>query len=120
MIKLLKYTCYCVMSMSLTACFNTDFLLNRGKDSFIHDNYRQAFIRLLPVARRGNPDAQYALGYMYFNGKGVTEDKKVGIEWMQKSAMQKNRKAIRALEIIRKTPPSKYQPRGRDIIGNGR
>lgn len=108
------------MSLSLSACYNTEFLLNRGKNSYIHDNYRQAYIRLLPVARGGNPDAQYALGYMYFNGKGVTEDKRVGIEWMQKSAIQGNQKAIRALEIIRNTRPSKYQPRGRDIIGDGR
>lgn len=116
----LRLVSYTLISTVLTACLNSQFLLDRGKKSYIHDNYRQAYIRLLPLARGGNPEAQYALGYMYFNGKGVTEDKKVGIEWMQKSAMQGNKKAIRALELIRQTPPTKYQPRGRDIIGDGR
>jgi TPR repeat protein len=115
-----KLICLILIAFLMTSCANSNFLLDRGKKSYNEERYRQAFIRLEPVAKAGNPDAQYAVGFMYFNGQGVTEDKKVGIEWMKKAASQNNLKAIQALSIIRKTKPSPYQPRSRSIIGNGR
>ena len=39
-------------------------------------------------AEQGNADAQYALGYMYENGRGVSQDHAKAVEWYQKAAEQ--------------------------------
>ncbi len=49
--------------------------LKEGIRSFQVQDYRQAFIRLKPAAEHGQPDAQYAIGYMYYYGQGVVEDR---------------------------------------------
>lgn len=41
-----------------------------------------------PLAEAGNADAQYALGIMYINGKGVAEDDAEAIEWFRLAAEQ--------------------------------
>ncbi len=58
--------------LSLTACaMNSVNSLNlrEGIHSFKRQNYRSAFIRLMPEAEKGNVDAQYAVGYMYYYGE---------------------------------------------------
>jgi TPR repeat protein len=96
--------------MLVTGCANNQFMLDRGIKSFKEQNYRQAFLRLEPVARAGNAYAQYALGYMYYNGQGVVEDKNKALQWMRLSASQGNQDAIRALNLIAKLPRSVYAP----------
>lgn len=62
---------------SLAGCAVTNARnLREGIDSFRVEEYRRAFIRLKPLAQKGQPDAQYAVGYMYYYGKGVVEDRK--------------------------------------------
>ena len=39
-------------------------------------------------ANAGDADAQYNLGFMYYNGKGVEQDYKKAYEWYSKSAEQ--------------------------------
>ncbi|EHL32082.1 hypothetical protein LDG_5865 [Legionella drancourtii LLAP12] len=39
-----------------------------------------------PEAERGQPDAQYAVGYMYYYGKGVVEDRKKAWFWITAAA----------------------------------
>ncbi|MHB1946867.1 MAG: SPOR domain-containing protein [Gammaproteobacteria bacterium] len=75
-----------------------------GKILFIDGEYKSAFRRLLPAAVCGNPEAQYAVGYMYYYGYGVSQDSESGIFWMTKSAEQGYRPAIKALAIIRRGP----------------
>ena len=41
-------------------------------------------------AEQGNADAQYYLGYMYENGRGVSQDNAKAMEWFRKSAEQGN------------------------------
>ena len=52
------------------------------------------------AAGQGYADAQYNLGYMYRNGKGVTKDKAKAVEWYTKAAEQGNQFAIGALEEL--------------------
>ena len=40
------------------------------------------------AAERGDANAQYALGYMYANGKGVTKDEVEAVNWYRKAAEQ--------------------------------
>ena len=53
-----------------------------------------AFENYLIAAKKGNAKAQERVGWMYFKGKGVKKDKKLGIEWWKKSARQGNGTAI--------------------------
>jgi TPR repeat protein len=88
---------------ALTSCASNNQAAQqyaRGKEQFMQQNYRQAFTTLMPVAKKGNPDAQYAVGYMYFYGKGVVENKPAAKYWMQKAADQGNQPAKRALATI--------------------
>jgi len=75
-------------------------MLERGETSYKRQDYRQAFIRLEPVAKAGNMDAQYAIGYMYYYGQGVVEDRTKALGWMKKAAEQGNSDAIKALSML--------------------
>lgn len=70
----------------LAACASHAMNLREGINSFRLEEYRRAFIRLKPEAERGQPDAQYAVGYMYYYGKGVVEDRKKAWFWINAAA----------------------------------
>lgn len=74
--------------------------LQAGKASFEDGYYKEAFRQLLPLAVKGKPEAEYAVGYMYYYGYGVPEDDESGIFWMTKAADQNYPPAIRALQLI--------------------
>lgn len=75
--------------------------LQGGKASFESGDYKEAFHQLLPLAVQGNAEAQYAVGYMYYYGYGVSEDTESGVFWMKKSAEQNYPPAIKALQLLR-------------------
>lgn len=77
--------------------------LQEGIASFCNQDYRQAFIRLLPVANQGQPEAMYAVGYMYYYGEGVTEDRKKACVWINRAAKTGNPMALAAVKIISAT-----------------
>ena len=110
MSSLVRLFYICIISISATACGGSKFMLDRGKESFQEQNYRQAFIRLEPVANAGNADAQYALAYMYYYGQGVIEDRKIALSWMEKSAAQGQTNALQGLEMMKNSAPSPYAP----------
>lgn len=74
--------------------------LTEGIRDFRVQNYRQAFIRLTPEAKKGQPDAQYAIGYMYYYGQGVVEDRKKAWYWINQAAQAKQAEAMAALNIL--------------------
>jgi TPR repeat protein len=74
--------------------------LREGIDSFRLEDYRKAFIRLKPEAQKGQPDAQYALGYMYYYGKGVVEDRKKAWFWINAAANLGQPHAKEAIRIL--------------------
>lgn len=85
----------------LMACIsNTAINLREGIDSFRVENYRKAFIRLKPAAEKGQPDAQYAVGYMYYYGQGVVEDRKKAWFWINAAANLGQPDAKEALRIL--------------------
>lgn len=57
----------------------------------------------------GDPDAQYALGYMYFYGVGTVRDPEVATLWIDRSAAQGQPLAMRAKEMMRSSG-SMYVP----------
>ncbi|WP_133128240.1 tetratricopeptide repeat protein [Legionella nagasakiensis] len=84
----------------LNGCTVTQLNLQEGIKSFQVQDYRQAFIRLKPEAEKGQPDAQYAVGYMYYYGQGVVEDRKKAIYWIRCAANAGQPDAIAALKIL--------------------
>ena len=88
----------CVLSL-LTSCLSA-YNLRIGKESFKRQDYRQAFIRLLPEADHGNPEAQYAVGYMYYYGEGVVEDRRKALYWISLAAKHGQPDAMRAMGVL--------------------
>lgn len=69
----------------------------RGKQAYLDGRYSEAFELLLREAEDGNPDAQYTVGYMYYEGQGVNQDDQAALRWIRESASGGNRNAIEAL-----------------------
>ena len=85
--------------VGLTACFH-QLNMQKGMVDFKLNDFRDAFVRLLPEAERGNADAQYAVGYMYYYGKGVYEDRDKATYWIQRAASQRQPLAVAALSAL--------------------
>jgi len=88
----------------ISACFVGTLNLREGIESFKAQDYRRAFIRLMPEARKGRPDAQYAIGYMYYYGQGVVESKKKAWIWINKAAQAGQPDAVQAVKILNNGP----------------
>lgn len=74
--------------------------LQQGERFFRSGYYKKAMHVLLPLACDGVADAQYAVGYMYYYGLGVTQDSDVGYIWIRRAADQHFQPAIDALHLI--------------------
>ena len=92
----------------ITGCAS-NLNLQEGIQNFQMQNYRAAFIHLKPEAEKGNPDAQYAVGYMYYYGQGVTEDKKQALFWISAAAKAGQPSAIAAMQML-SPPPMITEP----------
>lgn len=90
-----------IASVLLQACSSVGGgALRHGRSAFQNQDYRTAFKDLLPLAQKGNSQAQYAIGYMYYNGLGVAKDFQMAQFWLHKSAAQQYQKAKDALKMI--------------------
>lgn len=89
-----------VCSLLICGCATHGFNLRVGIQSFQVQNYRQAFIRLKPEAEKGQPDAEYAVGYMYYYGQGVVEDRKKAWYWINCAARAGQPDALEAIRIL--------------------
>lgn len=56
--------------------------------------------RINQAAKSGDPDAQYALGYMYYYGIGTIRDKETAKMWIDRAAKQGQPLAKKAEELI--------------------
>ncbi|MDX1901171.1 MAG: hypothetical protein SFW66_04085 [Gammaproteobacteria bacterium] len=94
--------CIALLTLNLAACTSPHMSgeVAAGKSDFQAGNYASAFQRLLPVARAGRADAQYAVGYMYYYGYGVSQDAASGLQWMKRAEAQDYPPAIKALDMI--------------------
>lgn len=85
----------------LIAC-TSNLNLQEGIRSFRAQDYRKAFIRLKPEAKKGNADAQYAVGYMYYYGQGVVESRKKAWFWIEIASKAGQPEAVAAVKILEK------------------
>jgi TPR repeat protein len=92
----------CGLLLGACASQQHGYQLAEGKQSFISGDYKESFHTLLPLASQGVPEAEYAVGYMYYYGYGVTRDSESGMFWMEKAAQKNNKPAKEALDLIHK------------------
>ena len=113
--KLYKLVFIALFIATLSACTTTTKTLSRevsvsydeevknANTAFNQKNYIIAAELLKPLAERGRGDAQYALGYLYFNGLGVARNESLAAQWFNSAAANGNENAKQALRLL---PPS--------------
>ena len=83
--------------------------LEQGKRYMQHGYHKKAMHILLPLACDGIPEAQYAVGYMYYYGYGVAQDTDVGYFWIKRAADQGYKSAIKGLVMIERDKEEKVR-----------
>ncbi len=71
-----------------------DDLIHAHELYYIDHNYEEAIKWYEKAAEKNNTDAQYYIGKMYYEGKGVPADYGKAFEWCEKSAMWRNPNAL--------------------------
>jgi hypothetical protein len=61
-----------------------------GLEAFQRGDYALALKQLVPQARKGDASAQYYVGRMFHEGKGVPEDNAIAFRWTHKAAQRGN------------------------------
>jgi septal ring-binding cell division protein DamX len=90
--------------MSREVSVNPAMQIENAKKAISQKNYTLAAELLEPLAEEGRGDAQYALGYLYFNGMGVKRNNSIAARWFKAAADNGNKNAKLALSHI---PPAK-------------
>jgi septal ring-binding cell division protein DamX len=70
--------------------------------------YQCSFDKAYWAASRGDINAQYAVGYMYYYGISVAPDEKQAVKWIERSAKAGNPQARSAMMLL--MPPQKVVP----------
>lgn len=87
---------------------------SQARDAYRAGDFFTAAERLIPLAANGDSRAQYALGYMYYYGKGVLADRERAVELFRSSAEQGSERARKALRMLNETAtgPVSAMPEG--------
>lgn len=89
-------------TLLLSACAtdNSSDEVAQAKTNFAQQNYQLAFKQIQAPAQQGDPESQYALGYMYYYGKGTPMNHALGKEWIKKAADNGDANAQQAYQMI--------------------
>ncbi len=71
-----------------------------GVDAYQRGDYATALSEWQPLAEQGQAVAQYQLGLLYSNGKGVTKDDAKARQWYEKAAVQGHTEAQVNLGVL--------------------
>lgn len=74
--------------------------VDRGRAAYEGGDYGEAFEQLIVAAENGDPRAQYTVGYMYYEGQGVSQDEERALRWIERAAANGNPLAIEALSEL--------------------
>ncbi len=82
-----RFVALCLMAVAFaTAPAFSDF--QAGIDAYERGDYKTALREFQPLAEHGNEIAQFNIGLIYQNGKGVPQDYKTAVKWYRLSAEQ--------------------------------
>ncbi|MBL1275710.1 MAG: sel1 repeat family protein [Ectothiorhodospiraceae bacterium] len=87
-------------TVSRTSTAEMQEQLTEGKSLFLKKQYKEAAVLLLPLARQGDIDAQYSVGYMYHYGYGLPRNEKESTRWIATAAARGHLIAQEALARI--------------------
>lgn len=105
-----------IISLLLTACAAMQQnRLNEAKANFERQNYSSAFLELEQLANSGSPQAQYAVGYMYYYGLGIARNTDTARSWIRKAADHQYLPARQALNLIMKNG-QQHAPHNKTLI----
>lgn len=77
----------------------------QAKAAFQANDYQRTLNIVTPMAQAGEAWAQYTLGYMYHYGLGISLDRALAKQWIQRAAEQAYPPAQEALRRISLPPP---------------
>lgn len=105
-LRFLKFAAIAAVPFVLSACSTSHQALN-GMSSeqacagnpFLQ-KYGCSISRVETAARSGDPDAQYALGYMYYYGIGTVRNPNVAEKWIGRAAQQGQPLARKAQNLL--------------------
>ena len=89
--------------LSIAACSGGHWSIASPRNNFLQGSYQYTYQPLLILANQNVAEAQYALGYLFFYGKGVHYDPLRAKQWIDKAKTQHYGPAIKAEEIISTT-----------------
>ncbi len=72
----------------------------KGLDAYQRGDYETALRELEPLAEQGNPDAQYNLGWMYYQGEGTAQDYVYAHMWLNICASEGDKNAVKNQERV--------------------
>lgn len=85
-LKTVFWSVFSILILISGFSYAADF--QKGVQAANNGDYATALREWRPLAKQGSPEAQYNLGWMYTNGKGVIQDYKEAKNWYLKSAEQ--------------------------------
>ena len=88
---LLAFSLCCLVATANAAPFD-DAVAAHGRG-----DYAQAFKLFSPLAEQGDAPAQYNIGFMYYNGQGVTQSYQEALKWFRLAAAQGDASAQNSL-----------------------
>ena len=101
-----------VLAVTLTSCAPTaQRELTKGKHDYLQQRYELSYLHIQKAAKAGDPDAQYALGYMYYYGRGVTQDTGQATYWINQAASHGQPLAIKAQQDLHITQQPSVAPK---------
>ncbi len=87
---ILKKVLLCLSILLVSAPVAVGADLASAKKAYEQQNYDAAFQQLTPLAEKGDAEAQFLLGKMYWKGDGVLKDTDRAMKWLKASAAQGN------------------------------
>jgi TPR repeat protein len=85
---------------SLMACPILAGPIEDSRKAYRGGDYKTAFQLIKPEAEKGDAVAQFILGYMYDEGKGVPKDYDEAVKWYSRAAKQGNKEARHNLGLM--------------------
>jgi septal ring-binding cell division protein DamX len=77
----------------------------QAKISYLLSDYQRTLAIVLPKAEAGEPWAQYTLGYMYYYGRGVSQNRQTAKHWIESAAAKGYAPAQQAMQRLAVPPP---------------
>lgn len=98
-LPLLAATLAVVATMMVSTAANADTLA-AGRAAYARRDYGRAAVQIVPLAERGNAEAQMMLGFMHATGQGVPQSNDLAAFWYCQAAERGNTTAQHLLGLL--------------------